>query len=199
MSATHVLKHTPSAAASNASDQNAQITFPIGHLGKEQLRIIGGPPNHCMAHPKHSGLREAGPAASSHSLRPLSINSEEDDGGGGTRVKKKRRKKDKKDTEWHKDEESNAKPKRREQKEGKELLARKAKVAKEQKDHKKREPKAQKEVKKVKKGQDVKVKTQAKNTATHSPSKRGRKPKWVKQCQNCHFCWNIPINVQTLR
>ncbi|XP_026121746.1 chromodomain-helicase-DNA-binding protein 6 isoform X2 [Carassius auratus] len=177
MSATHVLKHTPSAAASNASDQNAQTTFPIGHLGKEQLRIIGGPPNHCMAHPKHSGLREAGPVASSHSLRPLSINSEEDDGGGGTRVKKKRRKKDKKESEWHKDEESNAKPKRREQKEGKELLARKAKVAKEQKDHKKREPKAQKEVKKVKKGQDVKVKTQAKNTATHQPSKRGRKPK----------------------
>uniref|UniRef100_A0A672Q2Z2 Chromodomain helicase DNA binding protein 6 n=1 Tax=Sinocyclocheilus grahami TaxID=75366 RepID=A0A672Q2Z2_SINGR len=160
MSATHVLKHTPSAAASNASDQNAQTTFPIGLLGKEQLRIIGGPPNHCMAHPKHSGLREAGPAASSHGLRPLSINSEEDDGGGGTRVKKKRRKKDKKESEWHKDEESNTKPKRREQKEGKELLARKAKVAKEQKDHKKREPKAQKEVKKVKKGQDVKVKTQ---------------------------------------
>ncbi|XP_016143061.1 chromodomain-helicase-DNA-binding protein 6-like isoform X2 [Sinocyclocheilus grahami] len=177
MSATHVLKHTPSAAASNASDQNAQTTFPIGLLGKEQLRIIGGPPNHCMAHPKHSGLREAGPAASSHGLRPLSINSEEDDGGGGTRVKKKRRKKDKKESEWHKDEESNTKPKRREQKEGKELLARKAKVAKEQKDHKKREPKAQKEVKKVKKGQDVKVKTQAKNTATHPPSKRGRKPK----------------------
>ncbi|XP_059426467.1 chromodomain-helicase-DNA-binding protein 6-like isoform X3 [Carassius carassius] len=177
MSATHVLKHTPSVAASNASDQNAQTTFPIGHLGKEQLRIIGGPPNHCMAHTKHSGLREAGPVASSHSLRPLSINSEEDDGGGGTRVKKKRRKKDKKESEWHKDEESNAKPKRREQKEGKELLARKAKVAKEQKDHKKREPKAQKEVKKVKKGQDVKVKTQAKNTATHQPSKRGRKPK----------------------
>uniref|UniRef100_A0A673GLI9 Chromodomain-helicase-DNA-binding protein 6-like n=1 Tax=Sinocyclocheilus rhinocerous TaxID=307959 RepID=A0A673GLI9_9TELE len=175
MSATHVLKHTPSAAASNASDQNAQTTFPIGLLGKEQLRIIGGPPNHCMAHPKHSGLREAGPVASSHSLRPLSINSEEDDGGGGTRVKKKRRKKDKKASEWHKDEESNTKPKRREQKEGKELLARKAKVAKEQKDHKKREPKAQKEVKKVKKGQDVKVKTQAKNTATHPPSKRGRK------------------------
>uniref|UniRef100_A0A8C1L2Y9 Chromodomain helicase DNA binding protein 6 n=1 Tax=Cyprinus carpio TaxID=7962 RepID=A0A8C1L2Y9_CYPCA len=177
MSATHVLKHTPSTAASNASDQNAQTTFPIGHLGKEQLRIIGGPPNHCMAHPKHSGLREAGPAASSHSLRPLSINSEEDDGGGGTRVKKKRRKKDKKESEWQKDEESNAKPKRREQKEGKELLPRKSKAVKEQKDHKKREPKAPKEVKKVKKGQDVKVKTQAKNTATHPPSKRGRKPK----------------------
>uniref|UniRef100_A0A673LJU2 Chromodomain-helicase-DNA-binding protein 6-like n=1 Tax=Sinocyclocheilus rhinocerous TaxID=307959 RepID=A0A673LJU2_9TELE len=145
------------------------------YLGKEQLRIIGGPPNHCMAHPKHSGLREAGSAASSHSLRPLSINSEEDDGGGGARVKKKRRKKDKKESEWHKNEESNAKPKRREQKEAKELLPRKSKVAKEQKDHKKREPKAQKEVKKVKKGQDVKVKTQAKNTATHPPSKRGRK------------------------
>uniref|UniRef100_A0A672SQY5 Chromodomain-helicase-DNA-binding protein 6-like n=1 Tax=Sinocyclocheilus grahami TaxID=75366 RepID=A0A672SQY5_SINGR len=177
MSASHVLKHTPSAAASNASDQNAQTTFPIGHLGKEQLRIIGGPPNHCMAHPKHSGLREAGSAASSHSLRPLSINSEEDDGGGGARVKKKRRKKDKKESEWHRDEESNAKPKRREQKEAKELLPRKSKAAKEQKDHKKREPKAQKEVKKVKKVQDVKVKTQAKNTATHPPSKRGRKPK----------------------
>uniref|UniRef100_A0A672SRZ3 Chromodomain-helicase-DNA-binding protein 6-like n=1 Tax=Sinocyclocheilus grahami TaxID=75366 RepID=A0A672SRZ3_SINGR len=175
MSASHVLKHTPSAAASNASDQNAQTTFPIGHLGKEQLRIIGGPPNHCMAHPKHSGLREAGSAASSHSLRPLSINSEEDDGGGGARVKKKRRKKDKKESEWHRDEESNAKPKRREQKEAKELLPRKSKAAKEQKDHKKREPKAQKEVKKVKKVQDVKVKTQAKNTATHPPSKRGRK------------------------
>uniref|UniRef100_A0A672PXR8 Chromodomain helicase DNA binding protein 6 n=1 Tax=Sinocyclocheilus grahami TaxID=75366 RepID=A0A672PXR8_SINGR len=60
-----------------------------------------------------------------------------------------------KESEWHKDEESNTKPKRREQKEGKELLARKAKVAKEQKDHKKREPKAQKEVKKVKKVMDI--------------------------------------------
>uniref|UniRef100_A0A673GM85 Chromodomain-helicase-DNA-binding protein 6-like n=1 Tax=Sinocyclocheilus rhinocerous TaxID=307959 RepID=A0A673GM85_9TELE len=183
MSATHVLKHTPSAAASNASDQNAQTTFPIGLLGKEQLRIIGGPPNHCMAHPKHSGLREAGPVASSHSLRPLSINSEEDDGGGGTRVKKKRRKKDKKASEWHKDEESNTKPKRREQKEGKELLARKAKVAKEQKDHKKREPKAQKEVKKVKKGQDVKVKTQAKNTKRRS----GRQVKRRKYNEDLDF------------
>ncbi|KAG1963214.1 chromodomain-helicase-DNA-binding protein 6 isoform X1 [Pimephales promelas] len=170
MSAAHVLKHTPSAAASNASDQNAQTTFPIGHLGKEQLRIIGGPPNHCMTHTK------AGSAASSHSLRPSSINSEEDDGGGGTRVKKKRRKKDKTESEWNKDGESNAKPKRRVQKEGKEMLPRKSKTVKEQKDHK-REAKGQKEVKKVKKGQDVKVKPQPKNTATHPPSKRGRKPK----------------------
>lgn len=170
MSAAHVLKHTPSAAASNVSDQNAQTTFPIGHLGKEQLRIIGGPPNHCMAHTK------AGSAASGHSLRPSTINNEEDDGGGGTRVKKKRRKKDKKESEWNKDGQSNAKPKRREQKEGKELLPRKSKAVKEQKDHK-REAKGQKEVKKVKKGQDVKVKSQPKNTATHPPSKRGRKPK----------------------
>uniref|UniRef100_A0A673LAN5 Chromodomain-helicase-DNA-binding protein 6-like n=1 Tax=Sinocyclocheilus rhinocerous TaxID=307959 RepID=A0A673LAN5_9TELE len=155
------------------------------YLGKEQLRIIGGPPNHCMAHPKHSGLREAGSAASSHSLRPLSINSEEDDGGGGARVKKKRRKKDKKESEWHKNEESNAKPKRREQKEAKELLPRKSKVAKEQKDHKKREPKAQKEVKKVKKGQDVKVKTQAKNTATHPRS--GRQVKRRKYNEDLDF------------
>lgn len=172
MSASYVLKHTPSAAASNASDQNAQTTFPIGHLGKEQLRIIGGPPNHCMAHPKHSG-----PAVSSHSLRPSMINNKEDDGGGGTKVKKKRKKKDKKESEWHEDGQSNAKPKRREQKEGKEILPRKTKAAKEQKDHKKRDAKAQKEVKKVKKGQDVKVKTLAKNSVTHTPSKRGRKPK----------------------
>uniref|UniRef100_A0A671KD87 Chromodomain-helicase-DNA-binding protein 6-like n=1 Tax=Sinocyclocheilus anshuiensis TaxID=1608454 RepID=A0A671KD87_9TELE len=185
MSASHVLKHTPSAAASNASDQNAQTTFPIGHLGKEQLRIIGGPPNHCMAHPKHSGLREAGSAASSHSLCPLSINSEEDDGGGGARMKKKRRKKDKKESEWHRDEESNAKPKRREQKEAKELLPRKSKAAKEQKDYKKREPKAQKEVKKVKKSQDVKVKTQAKNTATHPRS--GRQVKRRKYNEDLDF------------
>ncbi|XP_051996999.1 chromodomain-helicase-DNA-binding protein 6-like [Xyrauchen texanus] len=170
-SATHILKHTPSAAASNASDKNAQTTFPIGHLGKDQLRIIGGPPNHCMTHAKHS-------TASSQSLRPSSspISSEEDDGGGGARVKKKRRKKDNKEFEWQKGE-SDVKPKRKEQKEGKGILPRTSKAAKEQKDHKKREVKAQKEVKKVKKGQEGKVKTQAKNAATHPPSKRGRKPK----------------------
>lgn len=91
-------------------------------------------------------------------------------------MKKKRRKKDKTESEWNKDGESNAKPKRRVQKEGKEILPRKSKAVKEQKDHK-REAKGQKEVKKVKKGQDVKVKPQPKNTATHPPSKRGRKPK----------------------
>ncbi|XP_051986264.1 chromodomain-helicase-DNA-binding protein 6-like [Xyrauchen texanus] len=180
MSATHILKHTPSAAASNASDQNAQTTFPIGHLGKEQLRIIGGPPNHCMTHAKHSSLRKAGSAARSQNLRPSSsptINNEEDDGGGGARVKKKRKKKEKKAFNWQNDEESDVKPKRKKQKEGKGILPRKTKAVKEQKDHKKREVKAQKEVNKVKKVQVVKVKTQAKNTATHPPSKRGRKPK----------------------
>lgn len=179
MSAAHVLKHTPSAAASHASDQNAQTTFPIGHFGKEQLRIIGGPPNHCMAQPKHSGLRQVGPAATDQSLRPTPspINSEEDDGGGGSRVKKKRRKKEKKVLEWPQDGHGDVKPKRKEQKEGKELLPRKSKVAKEQKNHKKREVKVQKEVRKGKKAQDAKVKAQAKNAATHPASKRGRKPK----------------------
>ncbi|XP_056607455.1 chromodomain-helicase-DNA-binding protein 6 isoform X3 [Triplophysa dalaica] len=179
MSAAHVLKHTPSAAASHASDQNAQTTFPIGHFGKEQLRIIGGPPNHCMAQPKHSGLRQVGPVDTDQSLRPTPspINSEEDDGGGGSRVKKKRRKKEKKVLEWPQDGHGDVKPKRKEQKEGKELLPRKSKAAKEQKNHKKREVKVQKEVRKGKKGQDAKVKPQAKNAATHPPSKRGRKPK----------------------
>ncbi|XP_073726574.1 chromodomain-helicase-DNA-binding protein 6 isoform X2 [Misgurnus anguillicaudatus] len=179
MSATHVLKHTPSAAASHASDQNAQTTFPIGHLGKDQLRIIGGPPNHCMAHPKHSGLREAGSATASPGLcpSPSPINSEEDDGGGGSRVKKKRRKKEKKAPEWPKDGRGDVKPKRKEQKEAKELLPRKSKAPKERKVHKKKEVQAKKEIKKGKKGQEVKVKTQAKNATTHPPSKRGRKPK----------------------
>ncbi|TRZ01219.1 hypothetical protein DNTS_006047 [Danionella cerebrum] len=178
MSATHVLKHTPSAAASNAPDQNAQTTFPIGLLGKEQLRIIDGPPNHCMAHPKHSGLKEKRPVVTSLIIRPSSINSEEDDGGGGgTKVKKKRKKKDKKELEWHEDGESISKPKRREQKEAKEFLPRKSKQAKEQVEVKKKDAKAPKEVKKVKKGQDVKMKLVIKNSATHPPCKRGRKPK----------------------
>ncbi|XP_036427480.1 chromodomain-helicase-DNA-binding protein 6 [Colossoma macropomum] len=169
MSATHILKHTQAAAAPTASDQNAQTTFPIGHFGKEQIRIIGGPANHCMAH------------ASSPSPHPSSspVNSEEDDGGGGARVRKKRKKKDKKDSrDWQQEErESDIRPKKKkEQKEGKELLQKKPRQPKEVKEAKKKEGKPVKEAKKVKKDQEVKSKTQAKST-TSLPRQRGRKPK----------------------
>uniref|UniRef100_A0A3B4C824 DNA helicase n=1 Tax=Pygocentrus nattereri TaxID=42514 RepID=A0A3B4C824_PYGNA len=169
MSATHILKHTQAAAAATASDQNAQTTFPIGHFGKEQIRIIGGPANHCMAH------------ASSPSPHPSSspVNSEEDDGGGGARVRKKRKKKDKKDSRnWQQEErESDIRPKKKkEQKEGKELLQKKPRPPKEEKEAKKKEGKPVKEAKKVKKDQEVKSKTQAKS-ATSLPRQRGRKPK----------------------
>ncbi|XP_026860783.2 chromodomain-helicase-DNA-binding protein 6 isoform X1 [Electrophorus electricus] len=177
MSATHVLKHTPVTAATTASDQNAQ-TFPIGHFGKEQIRIIGGPANHCMAQAKHSGSRETALGASSCSPRLSSspVNGEEDDGGGGVRVRKKRRKKDKKDTRALQkvERESDLRPKKRkEQKEGKEL-SRKPKAPREH--PRKKEVKAVKEAKKAKKDQEVKSKTQAKNIAS-PPRQRGRKPK----------------------
>ncbi|XP_030634964.1 chromodomain-helicase-DNA-binding protein 6 [Chanos chanos] len=186
MSATHLLKHTPASAASTATDQNAQTTFPIGHPGsKEQIRIIGGQTNHCMAHTKHSGIQEAGPGGSSSSLSPRQpsspINSEEDDGGGGARVKKKRKKKDKRETrDWENSEkESDTKPKKKkEQKEGKEILPRKSKVPKEQKEPRKtKELKPPKEVRKIRKGREVKPKTQECKNAASPPRQRGRKPK----------------------
>ncbi|XP_072541048.1 chromodomain-helicase-DNA-binding protein 6 isoform X2 [Salminus brasiliensis] len=169
MSAAHILKHTQATAAATASDQNAQTTFPIGHFGKEQIRIIGGPANHCMAH------------GSSPSTHPSSspVNSEEDDGGGGARVRKKRKKKEKKDgRDWQQAErESNIRPKKKkEQKEGKDLLQKKPRTPKEEKEAKKKEGKPVKESKKVKKDQEVKSKTQAKCAAS-LPRQRGRKPK----------------------
>ncbi|KAI4878901.1 hypothetical protein NFI96_021724 [Prochilodus magdalenae] len=169
MSATHVLKHTQAAAAATASDQNAQTTFPIGHFGKEQIRIIGGPANHCMA--------RAGSPSPHPSSSP--VNSEEDDGGGGARVRKKRKKKDKKDTrDWQQVERvSDIRPKKKkEQKEGKELLQKKPRLPKEVKETKEKEGKPVKETKKVKKDQEVKSKAQAK-AATSLPRQRGRKPK----------------------
>ncbi|XP_076869918.1 chromodomain-helicase-DNA-binding protein 6 isoform X3 [Brachyhypopomus gauderio] len=176
MSATHILKHTPVTAATTASDQNAQ-TFPIGHYGKEQIRIIGGPANHCMAQAKHSGSRETALGACSSGPRRSSspVNGEEDDGGGGLRVRKKRRKKDKKDTRalQEVERESDIRPKKRkEQKEGRDL-SRKPKAPKEQ--PRKKEVKV-KEAKRAKKDQEVKSKTQAKNVAS-PPRQRGRKPK----------------------
>uniref|UniRef100_W5KQJ9 Chromodomain helicase DNA binding protein 6 n=1 Tax=Astyanax mexicanus TaxID=7994 RepID=W5KQJ9_ASTMX len=169
MSAAHILKHTQASAAATASDQNAQTTFPIGHFGKEQIRIIGGPASHCMAH------------VASPSPHPSSspVNSEEDDGGGGARVRKKRKKKDKKEMrDWQQTErESDIRPKKKkEQKEGKNLLHKKPRTPKEEKEAKKKEGKPVKESKKVKKDQEVKTKAQTK-CLTPPPRQRGRKPK----------------------
>ncbi|KAL2090640.1 hypothetical protein ACEWY4_012903 [Coilia grayii] len=193
MSATHLIKHTPASAASTATDQNAQITFPIGPLGKESIRVLGGQTNHCMAHTKHSGVWEGGSGtAGGLNPRPPASpgNSEEDDGGGGggARVKKKRKKKDKKDSgaaAWQKAErESESKPKKR--KELKEILPRKSKAPKEVKEAKEvkeskkfKELKSPKEPKKGRKGREAKPKPVAADCkATSSPPRqRGRKPK----------------------
>ncbi|KAF7711359.1 hypothetical protein HF521_000370 [Silurus meridionalis] len=177
MSATHILMHTSATSANTASEQNAQTTFSIGHFGKEQIRIIDGPSNHCVAHAKLASMREVvqGSNSSSPHLSGSPVNSEEDDGGGGPRVRKKRKKKDKKDT--REDRECDIRPKKKkEQKEGKGLLLKKSKALKELKKTKKVEGKVAKDAKKVKKVQAVKSKTQGTDVTT-TPRQRGRKPK----------------------
>ncbi|XP_060775157.1 chromodomain-helicase-DNA-binding protein 6 isoform X5 [Neoarius graeffei] len=177
MSATHILMHTSATSATTASEQNAQTTFSIGHFGKEQIRIIDGPSNHCVAHAKLSGTREViqGSSSPSPHLSVSPVNSEEDDGGGGPRVRKKRKKKDKKDTRENR--ECDIRPKKKTlQKEGKGLLLKKSKAQKELKETKKVEGKVVKDPKKVKKVQEVKSKTQGKDV-TSPPRQRGRKPK----------------------
>ncbi|KAG7326696.1 hypothetical protein KOW79_010097 [Hemibagrus wyckioides] len=177
MSATHILMHNSTTPASNASEQSGQTTFSIGHFGKEQIRIIDGPSNHCVAHAKLSGMREVVQGSSSPSprLSVSPVNSEEDDGGGGPRVRKKRKKKDKKDA--REDRECDIRPKKKKvQKEGKGLLLKKSKALKEIKETKKADGKAVKDSKKVKKVQEVKSKTQGKDV-TSLPRQRGRKPK----------------------
>ncbi|KAJ8344324.1 hypothetical protein SKAU_G00316530 [Synaphobranchus kaupii] len=144
MSTTQLLKHTQAtAAASTASDQNAQTTFPRGPLVSEQHnRAPGGLANHCMAHTKPAGFGDAGPAAGRlASSKPLNGEEEEDDGGGGgARVKKKRKKKDKKEQSlWQKAEKELKPKKKKEQREGKEPLPRKSKEPK--KARKPRDPK----------------------------------------------------------
>lgn len=177
MTATHILMHASATSASNASEQSAQTTFSIGHFGKEQIRIIDGPSNHCVAHAKLSGMRELvqGSTSPSPHLSVSPVNSEEDDGGGGPRVRKKRKKKDKKDT--REDRDCDIRPRKKKvQKEGKGLLLKKSKTLKEIKETKKAEGKAVKDPKKVKKVQEVKSKTQGKDV-TSPPRQRGRKPK----------------------
>lgn len=191
MSAAHLIKHTPASAASTATDQNAQITFPVGPQGREQIRVLGGQTNHCMAHTKHSGTWEGGPGTGSLNPCPPASpgNSEEDDGGGGTRVKKKRKKKDKKDSaSWQKtsERESASKPKKKKElKELKEILPRKSKAPKEPKELKEAKEskkfkvlKSPKEPKKGRKGREAKAKPTVDCKTTSSPPRqRGRKPK----------------------
>ncbi|XP_035634368.1 chromodomain-helicase-DNA-binding protein 6 isoform X1 [Oncorhynchus keta] len=194
MSTIHLLKHTPATAASTATDQNAQTPFPSGPLGsKDQIRVLGGGQiNHCMSHAKHPRMGEAG--TSSGSLSPCApsspLNSEEDDGGGGRRAKKKKRKKKDKKGEpgaaWqHKGSEKDNKPKKkRQQKEGKELLPCKSKAPKKL-EVKVKEVKSPKEApKEVKRGRKPKVQAPplAKppaecKSAPSPPRQRGRKPR----------------------
>lgn len=176
MSVTRILMHTSASSATTASEQNAQTTFSIGHFGKEQIRIIDGPSNHCVAHAKLSGIREIVQGSSNPSphVSVSPVNSEEDDGGGGPRVRKKRKKKDKKGT---REGECHIRPKKKMvQKEGKGLLLKKSKALKEIKETKKVESKVEKDPKKDKKVQEVKSKTQGKDMAS-TPRQRGRKPK----------------------
>lgn len=195
MSTTHLQKYTPATAASNATAQNAQTPFPRGTLGsKDQIRDLGGgQTNHCMANSKHPRMGEAG--TSSGSLSPCApsspLNSEEDDGGGGRRAKKKRKKKDKKGepgAAWqHKGSEKDNKPKKkRQQKEGKELLPCKSKAPMKL-EVKVKEGKSPKEApKEVKRGRKPKVQVQAPplvkppakcKSAPSPPRQRGRKPR----------------------
>lgn len=180
MSTTHLQKYTPATAASNATAQNAQTPFPRGTLGsKDQIRDLGGgQTNHCMANSKHPRMGEAG--TSSASLSPCApaspLNSEEDDGGGGRWAKKKQKKKDKRGepgSAWqHKGLERDMKPnKKREQKEGKELLLRSFK-----------EPRKVKAPKEVKRGRKPKVQALPHppsecKSAPSPPRQRGRKPR----------------------
>ncbi|KAM9483665.1 chromodomain-helicase-DNA-binding protein 6 isoform 2-T2 [Clarias gariepinus] len=171
MSATHILMHSSATSATTASEQNSQTTFSIGHFGKEQIRIIDGPSNHCVAHAKLSGMREVvqGSSGSKQHLSVSPVNSEEDDGGGGPRVRKKRKKKDKKSM---RDRECDIRPKKKKgQKEGKGLLLKKTKALKELKETKKVEGKVGK-----RNVQEFKSNTQGK-VVTSPPKQRGRKPK----------------------
>uniref|UniRef100_A0A8C7G3E9 Chromodomain helicase DNA binding protein 6 n=1 Tax=Oncorhynchus kisutch TaxID=8019 RepID=A0A8C7G3E9_ONCKI len=137
-------------------------------------------------------MGEAG--TSSGSLSPCApsspLNSEEDDGGGGRRAKKKKRKKKDKKGEpgaaWqHKGSEKDNKPKKkRQQKEGKELLPCKSKAPKKL-EVKVKEVKSPKEApKEVKRGRKPKVQVPplAKppaecKSAPSPPRQRGRKPR----------------------
>ncbi|TSZ40535.1 Chromodomain-helicase-DNA-binding protein 6 [Bagarius yarrelli] len=169
--------HTSATSANTASEQSTQTTFSIGPFGKEQIRIIDGPSNHCVAHAKVSGMGEVvqGSSSTSPHLSVSPVNSEEDDGGGGSRVRKKRKKKDKKE-----EKEIDIKPKKKKVQKGeKGFPLKKSKALKELKDTKKIEGKALKDPKKFKKVQETKPKTQAKDV-TFTPRQRGRKPK--EQC-----------------
>lgn len=177
MSATHILMHTSATSATTASEQNVQTIFSVGHFGKEQIRIIDGPSNHCVAHAKLSGIGEVvqGLSSPSPNLSVSPVNSEEDDGGGGPRVKKQNKKKDKKGV-VREDRVCDIRPKKKTlQKDGKALLLKKRTLT-EIKETKKVEGKVVKDPKKIKKVQEIKSKTQRKDVSS-PPRQRGRKPK----------------------
>ncbi|XP_035243439.1 chromodomain-helicase-DNA-binding protein 6 [Anguilla anguilla] len=169
MSTTQLLKHSQAtAAASTATDQNAQTTFPRGPLvSEEHNRAPGGLANHCMSRGKPAGFGDAGRGAGrlAPSLPSQPPSGEEEDdggggGGGGARVKKKRKKKDKKEPgPWQKAEKEAKPKKKKEPREGKEPLPRKSK-----------------EPKKARKPRDAKPKAPRDCKAVASPPKqRGRK------------------------
>ncbi|XP_029525089.2 chromodomain-helicase-DNA-binding protein 6-like isoform X2 [Oncorhynchus nerka] len=179
MSTTHLQKYTPATAASNATAQNAQTPFPRGTLGsKDQIRDLGGgQTNHCMANSKHPRMGEASTSSVSPCAPSSPLNSEEDYGGGGRWAKKKQKKKDKwgePGSAWqHKGLERDMKPnKKREQKEGKELLLLRNF----------KEPRKVKAPKEVKRGRKPKVQALPHppsecKSAPSPPRQRGRKPR----------------------
>ncbi|CDQ67765.1 unnamed protein product [Oncorhynchus mykiss] len=180
MSTTHLQKYTLATAASNATAQNAQTPFPRGTLGsKDQIRDLGGgQTNHCMANSKHPRMGEASTSSISPCAPSSPLNSEEDDGGGGRWAKKKKQKKKDKWGEpgsaWqHKGLERDMKPnKKREQKEGKELLLLRNF----------KEPRKVKAPKEVKRGRKPKVQAlplphSECKSAPSPPRQRGRKPR----------------------
>ncbi|KAJ8259214.1 hypothetical protein COCON_G00182260 [Conger conger] len=154
MSTAQLLKHTQAtAAASTATDQNAQTTFPRGaSVSEEHGRAPGGLANHCTAHGRPAGLGDAGPPgrlAPSHPSLPPSGEEEDDGGGGGggARVKKKRKKKDKKEPAHWQRAEKESKPKKKEPREGKEPLPRRSKEPKKARKTRDPKPKAPRECK----------------------------------------------------
>ncbi|XP_066558180.1 chromodomain-helicase-DNA-binding protein 6-like isoform X1 [Amia ocellicauda] len=172
MSTGQVLKHTP--AASTATDQNAQTTFPSSpHGSQDQPRAPGGLTNHCMAHTKQPSLREPGGGSGGLGPGPTPpLNGEEDDGGGGARVKKKRKKKEKREVcVWPKVEKETKPKKKKETKEVKDT--RKSKTTKEPK--KPKELKPPKEPKKPRKPRDTKPTPRDKKSPPPPQKHRGRK------------------------
>ncbi|KAG5836431.1 hypothetical protein ANANG_G00254650 [Anguilla anguilla] len=154
MSTTQLLKHSQAtAAASTATDQNAQTTFPRGPLvSEEHNRAPGGLANHCMSRGKPAGFGDAGRGSRTlaPSLPSQPSGEEEDDGGGAGRGpgEEETEEKDKKEPgSWQKAEKEAKPKKKKEPREGKEPLPRKSKEPKKARKPRDAKPKAPRDCK----------------------------------------------------